>query len=162
MARLALALSLTLAACTSHAPRSEPAPPSPEEAAAPLPAPQPWPATFEAPAVLMASRIVVVGPEGLREHAAVMQDPAHHKYLETTTAEGFVRHTTLRPEVDYLAPIRCRLDGLQIFAERELVVLECPGSCELSIEAEGDVYYRPPGGGEEQRRDRLRLQGGPK
>ena len=132
--------------------------PAPRPAAAPLP----WPGDFEQPAVLMAARVVVVGPEGLREHAAIRQDFAHHTYEEKTTSEGFVRRTALRDDIGYLAPIRCVLDGLEIFAERELVVLEKPGPVRVSIEAVGDVFYRVTDTGEEQRHARLTLTSGPR
>jgi hypothetical protein len=128
-------------------------------AATPQAAPLPWPTTFEEPAVLMAARVVITGPEGLREHAALLQDPEHHAYEEKTTAEGFVRRTVLRSEVEYLAPIRCSLDKLEIFAEREIVVLERPGPAELTIEATGDVYWRASSTGEERRSAEMRLVG---
>jgi hypothetical protein len=150
-----------LAAC-STAKERERAPAERAEArpeAAPASAPLPWPTTFEAPAVLMAARVVITGPEGLREHAAILQDPDHHEYEERTTAEGLLRRTALRAEVEYLAPIRCRLDGLEIFAEREIVVLERPGPCELAIEASGDVFWRSTTTGEERRSDEMRLVG---
>lgn len=162
MLRLALALSFALAACTT--PDGDgPGDPAVETAAPrPAAAPVPWPDTFEEETVLMAGRVVVIGPEGLREHAAIMQDSAHHRYEEKTTADGLLRRTTLREGIAYLAPIRCRLDGMQIFAERELVVLEKPGNVPLTIQADGDVYWRSTGTGEERRSESLILRGDPK
>lgn len=129
------------------------------EAAAPA-EPVPWPGGFEMQAVLMAVRVTIEGPEGLREHAAVLQDPEHHAYEERTTTEGFLRRTALKPGVDYLAPIRGRLDGLEIFAEEELVVLERPGPAELSVRATGEVFWRDVASGEERRSEQLVLAGG--
>ena len=160
MIRTALPLSLALFACSS--PRADDERPdkrSPEARAEPAAAALPWPTSFEEPAVLMAARVVITGPEGLREHAALLQDPDHHAYEEKTTPEGFVRRTLLRADVEYLAPIRCRLDGLEIFAEREIVVLERPGPAELTIDASGDVYYRASTTGEERRAEEMRLSG---
>jgi hypothetical protein len=157
---LAIALA-ALAACNTPE-QKERAPAeraAPRAEASPAAAPLPWPTSFEDPAVLMAARVVITGPEGLREHAAILQDPDHHEYQERTTPEGLVRRTALRAEVEYLAPIRCRLDGLEIFAEREIVVLERPGPCELAIEASGDVFWRSTSTGEERRSDEMRLVG---
>lgn len=162
MTRLALTFSLALFACSSPRAsdeRDDSRSPESETRAAPAAAALPWPKSFEEPAVLMAARVVISGPEGLREHAALVQDPDHHAYEEKTTPEGFVRRTIVRTEVEYLAPIRCRLDALEIFAEREIVVLERPGPAELTIDASGDVYYRASTTGEERRAGEMRLTG---
>lgn len=160
-ARTACALALALAACAGpeRDDRARAGDRDDTAAARPAAAPLPWPGGFEGEAVLMAVRVVITGPEGLREHAAVMQDPGQHAYEEKTTTQGFVRRTTLEPGIDYLAPIRGRLDGLQIFAEQELLVIERPGPVGLTVEAQGDVLWRDARTGEERRGAQLLLSG---
>ena len=159
----AAALALTLAACAGPEREDDRARAGEREdssTARPAAAPLPWPGGFEGKAVLMAVRVVITGPDGLREHAAVMQDPGQHVYEEKTTTQGFIRRTTLEPGIDYLAPIRGQLDGLQIFAEQELLVIERPGPVGLTVEASGDVLWRDVESGEERRGERLVLAGG--
>jgi hypothetical protein len=156
----AAALALALAACAGPDREDDRAREREDSASArPAAAPLPWPGGFEGKAVLMAVRVVITGPEGLREHAAVLQDPGQHAYEEKTTTQGFIRRTTLEPGIDYLAPIRGRLDGLQIFAEQELLVIERPGPVGLTVEASGDVLWRDTQSGEERRGEQLVLSG---
>lgn len=131
------------------------------EASAPrVPPPVPWTEEFREPSVLVAARIEIRGPIGLRQHLAVRQDPARHEHRETTTAEGYRIEARQRPESDG-EQIVAHLDALEIHADELLSVLEGPGERDVVVHAEGDVFFRVLRTEQETRSPSLRLIGKP-
>jgi hypothetical protein len=166
MRHLACVLTLGLAlACAApgaeptEAPEPEPADTGPAEAAAAPPPPMPWTQEFLNESVLMARVVRIEGPPGLREHLALLQDPKHHDHTVRTVSQGLLQTTELREDVHYLAPIRCQLDRLTIVAEERLVVLERPMYVPVTVDAEGDAFWKRTGTEEERRGPTLRLVG---
>jgi len=134
-------------------------PGGPADVAATAPAQPAWTETFLPEAVLMAGSVHIEGPPGLRDHLALVQDLDAHRYEAKTTEKGLLQTVFVRDDVQYLAPIRVHLDNLTILAERELIVLERPGWVPVTVEAEGDCFYRRTDSEEEQRGPSLRLVG---
>lgn len=154
-------LALALAACT--APTREAQPPTVDPAAEPeVPDPlvrRPWTTSFQEPALLFADRVRIEGPRGLLDHFAARTVDEYHGYDAETRPEGFVQSFTVsRPEAG--VELRAYLDALELVVLEALVVVERPGDLDVSVVAEGDVYWRETASGREQRAARLVLEGG--
>jgi len=136
---------------------SEPGPVAGEVSAVPERAPRRWTQTFLEPAVLVAREVTIEGPEGLREHVALLVDSLVHDYQVRTLPEGMLQEVTVKPEATEEV-VRGHLDRLQIAAEVRLRVLERPGDVPVIVTASGNAVWRTPDG-KERSGESLRLVG---
>jgi len=119
--------------------------------------PRPFPAAFQAEAVLVARRISIEGPEDLLEHVAVRSDNRLFATTVETTEKGLLQRIRRRPQA-HDVDVRCQLDGWQIAALDELVILQRPGEVPVSIVADGEAAYIPSDGGPTRREPRLQFR----
>ena len=133
----------------------------PPEATEDLPPPaprlttEPWSDAFEEPAVLLARRIEIRGPDRVAERFVAVQDPERIRIEVETTPEGLRQvFTVLEPG----AIARGQLDGWELNAEQQLVVLRQPGQVDVQVRAVGNAFFQRVGG-EEQRGPELNFTG---
>ncbi len=155
-ARSLAALCLSLSAACAGTPAEDSTANHPREATAPVPGP--WTRAFLEPAILVADRCFIEGPEDLLEHVAVRQDPGMVEYSTETTNRGLMQTARVKPGRSGIE-IHAHLDGLQIVALREIVVLQRPGETPVRVIAEGKAYWSTSDGENERRGERLELGG---
>lgn len=162
-----LALVLLLAACASQKSQTSTDPAPSQEAASetrvsdavggegrtqelevrPPREPLPWTGEFRERAVLLAQSIRIEGPEGLLDHCVVRSDDALFVRSARTTEEGFLQVT--QPKASSGGEtVRGQLDQWQLAATGQIVVLENPAFERVVVRAQGEVYWRTPGGAE--------------
>ena len=165
-------LALTLAACTS-AHKGPPTTPEnslgPEGEVDPLPGEEvplqedlPWTEEFMHRKALLADSVTIEGPVGLITHAVARADNDVHLRSVRTTKDGLLQEYRVRTDAvaaQQTSAIRGQLDGWQIMALRRLIILERPGASAVRVKAKGDVFWRDPATGEEQRGDQLEWVG---
>ncbi|MEX1023726.1 MAG: hypothetical protein WD226_01495 [Planctomycetota bacterium] len=137
---LALAL-LALVGCQQPGAREE------RDIALPPPAPAPWTARFTEPAVLVATRVSIEGPDDLVEHIAASQGEGIH-YSAETTPRGFVE----RYRVSGGEYLRLQLDAWEIVTTEGATVLRRPDlDGPVRVVAVGEVYWTATDGDAEER-----------
>lgn len=135
---------------------------SEEEPSAVFPEDLPWTEAFRGRKALLADVVKIEGPEGLISHAVARADNDVHLRSVRTTQEGLLQEYRVRTDAvasQHTTAIRGQLDDWQIMALRRLIILERPGLATVRVEAQGDVFWRDPGTGEEERGDRLEWVG---
>jgi hypothetical protein len=156
---LTLSLALVLAgACQNQKPSLPPQPQEPARAEKLPPAPPAWTQSFQKPCLIVANRIEIVGPEGLREHLALRAEGDQHVQQAQTTAEGF-RQSISRANAGVEAEIRAYIDRWQLVALDEIRVLERPVPCDVRILAIGDVLFVDESTKQERRAPQLEFTG---
>jgi hypothetical protein len=148
-----LSLSWLALACQNQKPAL---PPEPSEKIPPPP--EAWTSAFEKPCLIVADRIEIVGPPGLREHLALRAEGDQHVQSAQTTAEGF-RQEIRRANPGVEAEIRAYLDRWQLVALDEIRVLERPLVCDVRILALGDALFVDQSTKQERRAPQLEFTG---
>ncbi len=120
-------------------------------------APKPFPAAFQKEAILVADRISIEGPKDLLEHIALRTDSESFEHSMKTTERGLLQSLRRKPDVEGV-DVRCQLDGWQIAALEQLVILQRPGEVAITIIADGNAAYLPTDGTPERREPRLTFQ----
>ncbi len=124
--------------------------------------PAPWTEDFMGKAVLLAERIRIEGPPGLREHTALRADDELYVRTVQTTPQGFLQVVRPRdPQASRAAAtclVRGQLDAWQLSAFAEITLLERPGPCPIVVVAEGEAFWQDVDG-LEQRGERLEFRG---
>ena len=118
--------------------------------------PRAFPAAFQKESILVAKRISIEGPKDLLEHLAVRSDNRLFASSVETTEKGLLQRIRRRPGA-LGVDVRCQLDGWQIAALDEMVILQRPGEVPVSIVADGEAAYIPSDG-EERREPRLQFR----
>lgn len=122
------------------------------------PAPLAWTNSFEKPCLIVADRIEIVGPEGLRNHLALRAEAEFHRQHTETTPDGLRQEVSaLRPEA--AAEIRAYLDRWELVALQSIRVLERPVPCDVRILALGDVLFVDRSTKEQRREQKLEFTG---
>jgi len=127
-----------------------------------FPEDQPWTEAFMQRKALLADFVTIEGPVGLVSHAVARADNDVHLRSVRTTREGLLQEYRVRTDAvasEHATAIRGQLDAWQIMALRRLIILERPGAAAVRIQAKGDVFWRDPATGEEQRGDQLEWVG---
>jgi len=150
-------LVLSLAAGCGSSGVSDSTVDAPPAGGAPAP-PRPWTGEFLQPAVLVAARVRIEGPQGLLDHVVTRPDPLSHLHSEATLPEGYLQKLSQRPGAPE-AEIKAQLDQLVIAATQRLEILERPGPVDVVVIAEGDAFWSPQGPGEARRGASLRIVG---
>jgi len=123
---------------------------------------QPWTERFMGRRALLADTITIEGPEGVIAHAAARADNDVHLRSVRTTKEGLLQEYRVRTDAvasQQTSAIRGQLDAWQMMALQRLIILERPGMTTVRVIARGDVFFRDPATGEEQRGDALEFVG---
>lgn len=144
---------LFAAACQSPKPAL---PPEPTGKVPPPPAA--WTRAFEKASIVIANRIEIVGPPGLRDHLALRTEGEQHRQVVETTSEG-LRQQITRANASVEAEIRAYIDRWQLVAIDELRVLERPSTCDVRILAIGDVLFVDESTHQERRAQQLEFHG---
>jgi hypothetical protein len=137
LAGLALVAALS-GACQGGPAPAPPPPPTPIEEL-------PWTEEFSLEAVLLAKKIRVVGPLGLRDHVALRQEPELFQYTVKTVPDGLLQRLVPLPGVSG-REMQLNLDAWTLVAFEEIEILERPGDAPVVLRAEGDVSWHTPDG----------------
>lgn len=140
-AALALLAALFLAACSTTTGGTK----GPSTAP-----PAPWPDDFAQDALLLADEIRIEGPEGIRQHVAVRQDPQLADYTLRTVPAGLLQEIRLREGATH-GEIHAQLDQWKVVALRRLVILERPGNAPVQVRAVGSAVWQDVASGQERR-----------
>jgi hypothetical protein len=138
---------------------SEGDPKADQAAAETVYAPAPWTTRYASKGVVMAREIVVEGPEGLREHAALQQNDTVATIVVDTTAVGLVQQLTKRDTLDgQFVELRGHVDNWNLVAFERITLIERPDrNGPVRVIAMGEAYVSTDG--EERRGERLEVVG---
>lgn len=120
--------------------------------------PAPWTEHFRQSTLAMADRVFIEGPKGLLDHLATRSEDGFHSYEAETLPAGFQQtFKVIRPEAG--VELRAYLDGYEIVAFQELVVIERPGELDVRVHLSGDAFLRESDSGVERRGPQLEIVG---